>query len=113
MADNMEQALDVLKVASGIIGKTITIKIDSGVYSHCRYCYSDKKYDKMLNPKKDIFKLRGTPEKPITFDDIIYVFKKIQKQFDVLEREEIGRTYYYEGMGFDPKTNVVSLGWGS
>lgn len=113
MADTLEQALDVLKVASEIIGKTTTITIDSGVYGHLYGLYGDERYGEKINPKKDIYKLHGTPEKPITLGDLLSKLEKIQKQFDVLEREKIGRSYFYEGMGFDPKKNKIEVNWGS
>lgn len=112
MADTMEQALDALNIASEIIGATTTITIDCAVYAHLYGLYSDK-YNKKFNPKKDIHKLRGSPENPITLDDITAAFEKIQKQFHILREKDIGRSYFYEGMSFDPKKNKIEIYWGS
>jgi hypothetical protein len=70
---------------------------------------------KQHSSKRDIYKLRGSEENPITFEDLITVFEKMQKQFTKLEEAhgEIGRSYAYAGFFYDKESKVWKLGWDS
>ena len=105
MAHKLRQALDILELSSSLIGVTSSVTFDSGIYKHCS--------NENLNPQKDIFIIHATPEEPVTLENIIHVFRKMQKQFDMVEDYEWHRSYFYEGVKFDQKSQIFVIRWGS
>ena len=105
MAHKLRQALDILELTFFLIGETSSVTFDSGIYKHCS--------NENLDPQKDIFIVDATPEEPVTFESIIHVFKKMQKQFDMVDEYEWHRSYFYEGVKFDQKSKIFVIRWGS
>ena len=107
MGDNLEQTIDILEIASSLIGKTTSVKFNSKIYDH------SMSENEKLDPSKDIFIVQASVEKPITLESLICVFKKMQKQFRLIEKYESDRSYYYEGMSFYPESSECIIIWGS
>lgn len=101
---DLEQSIDILKLASDIVGLTYNIKINSGIYEHCYY-EDECEYD----ITKDIHEIKASIDDPITIDKILNTFKEIQNQFKVVE--DSGRSYFYEGM--TKNNNMWEINWGS
>ena len=110
MADDLQQTLDILTIASKIVGQTKTVIFDSGIYAH----YCEQQDDDTFDIKKDIIKLRGSSKNPITLNDLVRVFKKMQKQFKILNKENnyIG-PFFYEGIVFNKDKHKWDVWWGS
>lgn len=104
----MEQAVDILNLASQLIGLTESITINSQIYDHL-FELPDN-----INVHQDIHVISGSMNNPICFTDILTVFNAIQQQFDTLELNGLDdRSYYYEGLSYDPQTRTIFISWGS
>lgn len=101
------QSIDALKFADDMIGRKYTITMDSGIFRH-------NINDKLLDKTKDIYELYGDKDNKIEMDDIIDMFKKMQKQFDEMEKKRLdNRSYYYEGIEYDMNRKMYKIYWGS
>lgn len=103
MSQNLDQFVEAIEFLSDIVGRTSTIKIDSGIFEHSSYD------DDTLNIEKDIMKIRGSVNNPISISDILKVFKQMQKQFEEVPES---RSYFYEGIHKTGKNNY-QIYWGS
>jgi hypothetical protein len=121
MLDNLAQILDILTVAPQLIGKTKTVIFDSGIYKHCFGLDNDidghidpkNNVDSRIDLKNDIHKLRGTKETPITIEDILDMFEKMQKQFIRLNKYGYEKNYYYVGIYGHPNSKKRGIEWGT
>ena len=103
------QSIDALMFAENMIGRRYVITIDSGIFRH-----NINDDDKLLDETKDIYELIGDKDNEIEMDDIIYMFKKMQKQFDEMKKKGLdNRSYYYEGIEYDRNTKLYKIYWGS
>lgn len=100
---DLEQSLDTLKIVERLLGITDKVYINSNIFSHADY------EEENLDLNDDLYILQGSIEHPIRLRDIIKIYEKMQKQFDVVE--DMGRSYFYEGSTF--KNNELSISWGS
>jgi len=101
MADNMKQSIDALTFASQVVGRTTSVIINSGIYAH------DYERD---DTEEDIITIVGTPETPITLQDVLEAFRRMQFQF---EDDDSGRSYFYEGLNYNVKLGEYEISWGS
>ena len=105
MSNDIDNALDVLKLVKVLVGREKPITIDSGIFEH---------FDEDLDLSKDIYEIDGNKNRPIDIDDIYNVFKQMAKQFKYLEDNDLeGRTYFFEGIDYDEKNKQFKLQWGS
>jgi hypothetical protein len=98
----IDQAVDILKLASNIVGLTHDIKIDSFIYKHL--------LEDDVDETKDIYVIKGSIDDPITISKILITFEKIQKQFETIAY--IDRSYYYEGLTQE-NNSTWTVHWGS
>lgn len=108
MAHNLKQALNILTMASKLVGQTSNVYFDSSIYSHS---FMDDDPD--FSPELDLFVLKATEKHPVTMHGIIDTFNKMQAQFEALDEADDDRSYFYEGIEFDKKNNVWCIRWGS
>lgn len=124
MIQEFDNAYEMLKFAAKIIGLETNVVINSNVYLDSEpEDYGDEDEDECttsLNIKNgldldnDIITIFGTIDKPININDIVSAFDKIKKQFKILEEKNLdNRTFYYEGIIFNAKTNQYDISWGS
>jgi hypothetical protein len=73
----------------------------------------DDDIDVQIDIKKDIYKLRGTNENPITMKDLLNMFEKMQKQLQKLKKYGCNQFYFYNGIYFSPKKNMWGIEWHS
>lgn len=91
-----KQSLDAIKFAERIIGRKWNVVINSNIFDH------NYDYPGLLDKSMDIIEIFGNEDKEIELDDIIDVFKKMQRQFDEMDKKGLNnRSYYYEGIFFD------------
>lgn len=111
MSDNLQLAVDVLRLAEELIGKTETIIIDSGIYKHDIFAGEDETdVQRDAREARDIHTLRGSKNHPITLFQITDALAAMQEQFKHVSED---RSYYYEGIDFDPDSNMYMIHWGS
>lgn len=101
---SVEQIVDVLKLASNVVGLTYDIKINSGIFEHC-----DGFLDEEVDVTKDIYEIKASIDDPITINKILNTFEEIKSQFETIE--DSGRSYFYEGIS--KRNNMWKLSWGS
>lgn len=107
MACDLEEIVGILEFIDKIRGSTEKIIINSNIYSH-----DDNNGDESHHPKNkkyDIYILDGT-KKPITFKSILRTFQKMQKQF---KNTYGGRSYAFEGIGYNKREGYYELYWAS
>lgn len=98
----IDQTVDILRLASNIIGLTHDIIIDSFIYKHL--------LEDDVDETKDIYVIKGSIDDPITLSKILKTFEKIQNQFETIAY--IDRSYYYEGLT-QGNNNMWTVDWGS
>ena len=99
-----EQIIDVLKLASELVGLTYNVQINSGIFKHC-----DGIIDEKLDVTKDIYEIKASIDDPITINKILNTFVEIQDQFVTIE--DSGRSFFYEGIS--KRNNMWEISWGS
>jgi hypothetical protein len=69
--------------------------------------------DNLVDESKDIMVIKGSKDKPISFNDVIKVFEKMKDQFKELDEKGLDRSYGYEGLSFNKKTNTYEMSYGT
>jgi hypothetical protein len=100
-------AIDALKLAAAIVGMERRVYINTGIYKH--NIFDDKK---ILNKKEDRIVIRGSKTNPISLNDVLDAYKIMKKQFDFMDENNMGRSYYYEDLRCIDETHY-EICWGS
>lgn len=103
----MKQAEDALSLALAVIGRTTPVVLNSGIYSHS---WDGEEYDDGNN---DVITIVGAPQEPITLQKVLEAFRTMQHQFEVINENDQGRSYFYEGLSYNDSTGEYEVHWGS
>ena len=101
----LEQSIDVLKLATDLVGLTYNVQINSGVFEHCNGIIDEK-----LDVTKDIYEIKASLDDPITINKILNIFVEIDNQL-AATIEHSGRSFFYEGIL--KHNNMWEISWGS
>lgn len=95
----MDDIYEFFKFAHKIIGLKKDVILNSGIFEFGNLQIGDSEL-LTLDESKDIIKIPGNKNKPISLDDIFRVLKKIKKQFkEIDEGEEVRSTdFTYKGI---------------
>lgn len=104
MADNLEQSISTIDFALDVVGSTVPVTINSGIYSHNVFLED-------LDINQDRIIINGTTDHPISLQDVRIAFVQMQRQFSLME--DTGRSYYYEGFKLNQSTGEYEIYWGS
>ncbi len=91
-----------------INGQQKNIVIDTGVFKHNIF---DR--EKILDKKLDIIKIRGSKKKPIDLEDLVSVYSHVNRQFKIMIKHDLDRSYFFEGCSYNKITRQYELHWGS
>lgn len=107
------EMVNFLKIMNKVIGKDSTIILNTGIYKHYETCCDHKSLT--LDVNKDIIKLHGTEDNPISCSDLLKAFEKATKQLEeikkMMEKVKDHVSYYYEGIEFNKKKNKIDIVW--
>lgn len=107
---DIEHSIQLLKFADKIIGLTETVTINSGIYEHADF--NTTKEEEEMDSGKDFIKIRGSARNPITMNDIVAAYEKIMKQsIKISKSSSGGRTYFYEGIKYNPRSKTWDILW--
>ena len=109
MADTLEQSLDALKLALSIVGLTTSVTIDSGIFAHNGDDIDDDDIGIDGVVGRDVFVIPGSTQNPISLQDVVTTFERIQRKFDLVDD---GRSFFYEGID-NKGNNYYRIFWGS
>lgn len=102
-----QQASDFIELAANAIGCSKSIFVDTGIFKH----YNHK--DVTLDPKSDIFEIKGSEQKPIEIGELMKLTKHMEGQFDILCGYNYRRTYHYGKMEYHRDQNMWVIWWSS
>ena len=117
MATEWILIVEIINFASQIVGKKCKVKVNSNIYARfAEIVDGDDDQDEIIKkfcPTKDIYKITGCDESPITMDDVLNIFEKMQSQLNKLEKEDNGikQHYYYEGIKYHKKKKLWEIYW--
>lgn len=99
MSSQLNHITEILLFVQKMIGLKRNIFIDSSIF---RRSVEDEKIfiDGILDVSKDIIKIHGSKKKPISVNDILRAFNKMDKQFNSLKNLHIYRCITYEGIRY-------------
>lgn len=107
----LAQSFELLKLVKEIVGLKKNIKIDSGVHKH----YIFEEIENLLDKSNDTIVIVGSQDKPISIDDILNAFERINEQLsgEIVDNflSDKGLTFYFYHIMYNNTANVYQFVW--
>ena len=105
---DVDVIIEVIQDINMILGKQGPLHINTGVFDRGGGDYEDDQFD-TINDMVVI----GENGNKITLDDIMQLFKIMEKQFDLLYEDGYHYGYFYEGISYDDDNDTYEVLWGT
>lgn len=103
----INKTIDMIKE---LVGKNGPVTINTGIYAR------DSEYQEedpeVFDPENDIIEI-GKEGKRITIRDIEKLMSHIKSQFNTLEKNNFGYSYFFEGIKYNKKSDMYEFYFGS